>query len=103
MTMPETHLRFDGDTFDPILDAPRLEKQIDRVYAAVRHGGWMSLREVAQATGDPETSVSARLRDLRKDRFGGHDIQRRRRARGLWEYRCAGAQALPGVLFREVE
>lgn len=47
-----------------------------------------------QVTGDPEASISAQLRHLRKHRFGGHDVQKRRRNDGAqWEYRLNGKEA----------
>jgi hypothetical protein len=42
---------------------------------------WISLQSLATSTGDPEASVSARLRDFRKPRFGGHTVDRRRDGR----------------------
>ena len=44
-------------------------------------------------TGDPEASVSARLRDLRKKRFGSHIITRRYVSDGLWQYRWEGRKS----------
>ena len=82
---------FDGETYDPKQDKARLTGQILRVFNRLGDGDrWWSLAELSVQTGDPEASISARLRDLRKRRFGGHDIQRRRRGgvgTGLWEYR----------------
>lgn len=53
-------------------------------------GKWRTLSEISALTGDGEASISARLRDLRKDEFGGLNVDRRRRgdeSRGLFEYR----------------
>lgn len=87
-----THLnvldgRRGGATFDELLDMQRLNKQQRAVYEAVRSGQWMTLREIAHVTGFPEASISARLRDFRKKKFGGHIVERRRRTAGTWEYR----------------
>lgn len=71
--------RFDGATFDPAYDQDRLTRQIGRVYAALESGRWLTVSEIAAITGDRETSISAQLRNLRKVRFGGHEIQRRHR------------------------
>ncbi|HVY65919.1 MAG TPA: hypothetical protein VHH11_13945 [Gammaproteobacteria bacterium] len=97
----ELGYRADGETFDGELDGVRLGAQMARVRALLLDGRWRTLAEIAVATGDPEASVSARVRDLRKPRFGGYDVQRRRRpgleARGVWEYRLAdGATAANG-------
>ncbi len=82
--------RFDGATFDPELDTERLTGQLQRVFTVMRDGRWRILAELHQATGDPEASLSARLRDLRKPRYGSWRLERRRRGvaeRGLFEYR----------------
>ncbi len=78
---------FDGATFEPELDGERLSGQLERVRAAMLDGAWRSLAELAARTGAPEASVSSRLRDLRKARFGAHIVERRRRGPGLFEYR----------------
>ncbi len=78
----------DGETYHAGIDFAPLNKQQQRVYLAVRDGDWFTLRELSSKTGDPEASVSARLRDLRKDKFGGHTVNRRRRHGGrTWEYK----------------
>ena len=72
-------------------DCDRLCGQILRVYDALYPGQWMTLSEIHQITGDPEASVSAQIRHLRKIRFGGHQIDKRRRNDGnQWEYRLNG-------------
>jgi len=79
---------FNGPCFDPALDHDRLTKQIGRVYQALSLAGWWTLRELEAYTGDPQPSISAHLRHLRKPRFGSHQIDKRRRADGgTWEYR----------------
>jgi len=53
--------------FDPKIDQPRLDRQLDRVAQAfrARPGQWLTLDEIA-AAGVPGTATahSARLRDL---------------------------------------
>lgn len=80
---------FDGGTFDPELDGNRLRAQLWRVRRLMQDGEWRTLPEIRDATGDPTQSVSARLRDFRKEKFGGHTVNRRRRGEGrsgLFEY-----------------
>jgi hypothetical protein len=87
---PPEAMRFSGPAYDPDKDRVRLAGQIQRVYAALAAGGWWTLNELAQATGDPPASISAQIRHLRKSRFGSHRIDKRRRgseSAGLWEYR----------------
>ena len=50
---------------------------------------WHTLYGLSLTTLAPEASVSARLRDLRKQKYGAHTIERRHIGSGLWEYRLA--------------
>jgi hypothetical protein len=88
--MKDKVLIFDGETYDPVFDKERLKIQLGRVFLTIMDRQWWTLRELSKVTGAPEASVSARLRDLRKERFGSHLIERRareERARGWFEYR----------------
>ena len=80
---------FDGSTYDRALDRKALSKQFETVKGIMGDGNWHTLPELAHKTGAPEASVSARLRDLRKLRFGGWEIERERPASGrLFRYRA---------------
>lgn len=82
-------MRFNGPCFDQKHDGTRLTGQIVRVFNLMRDGKWRTLDEIATATGDPHASISAQLRHLRKERFGGHTVEKRSRGErihGLWEY-----------------
>lgn len=89
--MPLTLPR-DGATYVHQRDGQRLHHQHNRVLTFMRDGRWHSLAEIAEGTGDPEASVSARLRDLRKPRFGSHVIERAYVERGLFHYRLKVGQ-----------
>ena len=78
---------FDGGTYDKDRDGSRLSAQIRRVHAFMQDGQWHRLAEIADNCGGTEAGVSARLRDLRKMRFGNHTIEREYVSRGLWHYR----------------
>lgn len=80
---------FDGATFDHAQDAERLTRQWERVRDLMLDGRPRTLSAIAQTLGLPEASVSARLRDLRKPRFGGYRVTANRvpGGRGLWTYR----------------
>ena len=83
-------MRFDGPAYSPKHDQARLTGQMLRVFALMSDGRWRSLREISQAVHGSEAGVSARLRDLRKARFGAHTVNRRARGEreaGLYEYR----------------
>jgi len=80
----------DGRTFDPFLDTERLNEQARRVFTIMRDNQGRSLYEISAITGDPEASISARLRDFRKPRLGSLIVNRRRRFKtGLYEYQIA--------------
>jgi len=79
--------QFDGYTFDPTLDGARLTTQLQRVKALMADGRWYSLSSIARQVGGSEASVSARIRDCRKLKFGGHTVDRLRVKEGLWVYR----------------
>lgn len=85
-------LRFDGATFEPAKDAVRLTTELYAVRELMLDGKWRSLGQIVWAlsiTGKnwSEAGVSARLRDLRKPRFGGYRVDRQRIQGGLFEYR----------------
>jgi hypothetical protein len=80
-------MSFDGTTFDPARDSVRLTKQWWDVWLLMCDGHWRTLRMISERTGHPEASISARLRDFRKKRFGGHEVERRYISDGLYEYR----------------
>ena len=66
------------------------QSQRSLVYAALNGRKWLTLDELSFATGGRPASVSARVRDLRKEEFGGHTVARRQRisrTHGLYEYR----------------
>jgi hypothetical protein len=84
----------DGSTYSHPRDGARLAAQHHRVLAALRNGQWWTLRALHERTGDPEASISARLRDLRKPRFGSHVIEREYVERGLFRYRLKDQREL---------
>ncbi len=86
LVLPE-RCDFGGSTYREARDGERLRGLLLRVYSAMSDGQWHTLSELAQKCGGSEASVSARLRDLRKPRFGGYTVDRRRVSGGLFEYR----------------
>jgi len=65
----------------------KAEIQRLRVLKVMQDGEWHTLAEISQATGDPEASVSARLRDMRKPKFGGRYVAREQMDNGLYRYK----------------
>jgi hypothetical protein len=87
----QTAMDFDGGTIEPALDAPRLGALLTAVRDLMHDGRWRTFAEIQSSIGmGSEGGISARLRDLRKERFGSHTVERRRRgvpSDGLFEYR----------------
>ena len=82
-------IRFNGSDYSPKHDNVRLTKQIKRVYDLMKDGEWRTLGEIESITGDPQASISAQLRNCKKERFGGHELNKKRRGdpgNGCWEY-----------------
>ena len=84
---PRARARFDGTTYDPERDHNRLKSLLDRVRTVMNDGKWHTLAELGRWAEGSEAGVSARLRDLRKRRFGAYRVDRRRIVGGLYEYR----------------
>ena len=89
---PSFDAHFNGDDYQPDRDKERLRGQILRVHTVIKDGRWRTLRSISDATGDPEASVSAQLRHLRKPRFGGFEIQKRYVKNVLYEYRLSESE-----------
>lgn len=87
-----------GTAYDPSLDRNRLGKPLGRVYQllleATATGAWLTVPELVVQlertyhVRASETGTSARVRDLRKEKHGSHDVPgRKRQGSELWEYR----------------
>jgi len=96
--VPKPKPKFDGRTFEEKLDGPRLTKQLDRVreYMLAIFPAWKTLAEIQKALEQkynakfPQQSISARLRDLKKEKFGSYCVPKHRKEgeeyKGIWEY-----------------
>lgn len=67
-------------------DIIRMAGQMLRIFNLMRDGQWRTLSQISMQTGASEAGASARLRDFRKPRNGGHTVNRRRVSGGLYEY-----------------
>lgn len=74
-----------GETFDVDRDESRLALQYLRVRTLMLDGKWRTLAQISELTGDPQASVSARLRQMRS---AGYTVERRYVSKGLWEYQA---------------
>lgn len=84
-----------GATYDRQRDRKRLNKQTQRVFDLMCDSQWRTLRAISDWLDIGEASASARLRDLRKEEFGGFVVERRPvpGKRGLYEYRLLEPEA----------
>jgi hypothetical protein len=85
----QSELPFTGSAFESKFDRERLTKQILRVFNLMCDGRWRTVSEIADIIHDPENSIQAQLRNLRKGPFGRHTVVKRSRgdrSRGLYEY-----------------
>jgi hypothetical protein len=83
---------FNGPAYSSQHDKQRLTGQILRVANLMFDGRWRTLAEISAVTGDPQASISAQLRHLRKKKFGEYNVEKRARGArdaGLWEYRVS--------------
>lgn len=90
---------FDGNTYDRKQDSKRLSSLLKRVRLIMLQGNWRTLKELKDETGGTESSVSARIRDLRKEKFGGHEIERKRIVGGLYAYRLIRPELKQSEMF----
>ena len=89
---PDFNQPFDGSDIVPEVDQPRLSGQLLKLFNLMKDGKFRTLSEIQRLTGIGQASASAQLRNLRKDRFGGHTVLKQRRGDdndGLFEYQLA--------------
>ncbi len=77
---------FNGADYIPDRDWDRLTTQLGRIFNCMKDGEWRTLSSIHDVTGDPEASISAQLRHLRKDHFGSHTVNRKHMGSGLYKY-----------------
>ena len=79
--------RYEGPV-DGVIDFDRIQGQTRVIFDLMSDGTWRTLAEIEGITGFPQSSISAQLRHLRKLRFGGNAVEKRRRFedKGVWEY-----------------
>lgn len=78
---------FDGATYEPKRDYARLSGQLLKVKNLMSDGQWRTLAQIRDHTGGSEAAISARLRDLRKEKYGNHTVDRESLGDGLFRYR----------------
>lgn len=91
-------IEFNGSDYSSQLDKKRLSSQLLRVFNLMIDGRWRTLDKISMLTGDPQASISAQLRHLRKPKFGRFTIEKRRaddRGTGLFEYKLINDGTFP--------
>lgn len=78
---------FAGAGYVPERDDVRLSGQMLRIWNVMKDGKWRTLAEIELETGDPQASISADLRTLRKKRWGSHIVKRHHIKNGLHVYK----------------
>lgn len=78
--------RFNGADYKHERDSARLTSQHADIFNLMADGEFRTLSQIATITKHPESSVSAQLRHMRKERFGSHEVNRRHILNGLYEY-----------------
>ena len=79
---------FNGPDYVHDRDSKRLSKQFDDIFQLMSDGEFRSLSEI-EAHFDfkyPQSSISAQLRHMRKERFGSNKVNKKYLGNGLYKY-----------------
>lgn len=63
------------------------ERLVEKCRLLMADGDWWTIPTMAAALPCSQTGASARIRDLRKVRFGSHTVVKKRIGGGLYAYR----------------
>ena len=72
---------------DPDYEGPLAKTHTARTLAILKKGGWYTVQDLAPLINATETAASSALRDLRKPKYGQHNIFRRRLENNISQYR----------------
>jgi hypothetical protein len=89
MTFDE-YEEYEGEVFDHTLPHARdLDNGLlqSRVFDYMSSGEWHTLADISFACAGSEASVSARLRDFRKEKYGAHRVDRKHVGNRVYKYR----------------
>jgi biotin operon repressor len=85
MTMQPTFIdtvpRHDGPDLAPA-DQIRLANHLQKLVTLMSDGRFRSLQTIADALGCSESAAGARVRDLKKRKFGSFTVEKRRQSTG---------------------
>jgi hypothetical protein len=82
----QQELVFDGADYDHERDGKRLAKNHFKLKELMQDQRFRTLSEISAVTHIPEASVSAGLRDFRKEKFGRHILNKNYLENGLYSY-----------------
>ena len=82
----QKELQFDGADYVKERDYDRLAKNHFKLKELMKDSLYRTLKEISDFTGIPEASVSAGLRDFRKEKFGSHILSKRYDGNGLYSF-----------------
>ena len=81
-----------GPAYSAQIDGKRINKQHESIKSYMlglsQFDIWKTLAEIEGDLGFPQASISAQLRHLRKEIFGGFSVDKRRRG-NAWEYKVS--------------
>jgi hypothetical protein len=79
--------KFNGSDYVPARDDRRLTGQQELIWEVMKSGKEYTLWQISEITKQPEASISAQLRHLRKPRFGSHEVTKKYVGSGLYTYK----------------
>ena len=79
--------KFNGPDYVPARDDKRLTRQQELIWEVMKTGREYTLWQISEITNQPEASISAQLRHLRKPRFGSHEVTKKYVSSGLYTYK----------------
>jgi hypothetical protein len=82
----QQELVFDGADYVQERDGKRLAKNHFKLKDLMQDQRFRTLSEISAITNIPEASVSAGLRDFRKEKFGRHIVNKNYLENGLYSY-----------------
>lgn len=91
-----------GATYSPEEDGLRMNTQLWAVWHAMRRGDWVTLPALRACCPGLETSISARIRQIRSwlQDTGRGTVEGERLTGGLWRYRIVRTWPVAGTHYR---
>ena len=80
---------FDGAVYNSTRDRERLTGQLHSIFMLMSDGNYRTVNEIHEQLGYPHASISAQLRNLKKPKFGGHGLEKKRvfEDSALWTFK----------------